>query len=184
MSNNGYHVPGGYTFKNFSGTSEPDLMNQIGALRWQVWKRTGYDIELSIPDEHWFDNRDASSEHLAVVADDGTLIGATRVEWYESITHLQDTQLSDSIAQRADPPVVLISRLVVDQEYQGRGVGYFLDSCCIEIACSKGAQSILCDVPEYRIAGLQRRGFMLLEDPKPESTFPSIRWAAMMKQLH
>lgn len=167
---------------SFYGNDNIGYLNQIGLLRLQVWQNTGFAMSTQIDPNGWFDAIDERSMHFAILKNK-KVIASSRLTTYQTIQETSYPEWFTGLAKNPSPPIAFISRLVVDPEFQGQGLGDNLDARCIALARQQDAGSVLCDVPEYRISALQRRGFELINQPKFGITFPTVKWAVMLLTL-
>ena len=168
--------------ESFTGRENEALLQAIGCLRLEVWRDTGTTIHPDLPTDCWLDNEDSKSFHFAVVEDSGPL-AATRLTIYNNPSELSYSNWYDSIDVIPKGSFGAISRLVVKTNSQHRGFGKLLDEKCIELARSKHCSGVLCEVPDYRVEPLKRKGFHVIQPPKSGWYFPDIMWSAMYLPL-
>jgi predicted GNAT family N-acyltransferase len=183
LENRNLTLPVEMTMESFVGREVPEVLREIESLRVRVWRDTGFTIKPGHEqDTHWGDDWDAECTHFAV-RKNGTLIAATRVSTHHSIESTPYPEWFPNLSPEPHPPLLYISRLVVDQTFKRQKLGDLLDLKCIQLGRYLGAGAILCDVPEYRIEPLQRRGFILTCEPKLGVLFPTMRFSGMILRL-
>lgn len=176
-------LPPGMTVQAFCGNERPDLLREIETLRVRVWRDTGFKMKAGHEnDTHWGDHWDVEGKHFAVLFQ-GKVIAATRVTKHNSLADSPYPAWFENVTPEPSPPLLFISRLVVDLNFQRRGLSDILDQKCIELGRQLGAGAIICDVPEYRIEPLLRRGFTLTCEPKLGILFPEMRFSGMILRL-
>lgn len=175
-------LPPDFSLCTFDGRNDEQLLNRIGELRAKVWRSSGYPTTLNPSVTCWLDSEEDRSTHFAISLG-SELVAACRLGVYSSVEDLAQGEWFNALTERPPPPMAFTSRLVVDQSVQARGLGHFLDTTCIDTARAWGAASVFCDVPEYRIAGLRRMGFVAVQECKTGVVFPTLRWAAMLLKL-
>lgn len=167
----------------FAGTENEPLLQQIGALRLQVWRATGTTIRLPKETVSWRDPvEDSDGIHLAVFRGD-ELVAATRLNVYQKFIDMPGNAWMDSLTEHPSEPYGVIGRLVVSSSFQHFGLGKFLDKECLKEAARQGCSSLLCDVPPYRVAPLEKMGFRVIQPPKLGVTLPEIAWTVMYIEL-
>jgi GNAT superfamily N-acetyltransferase len=176
------HLPVTFELMSFDGNDRPDLLDEIGTLRVDVWKATGIELTLPLLRGRWLDKADETARHFAV-RHNGRVVAASRLNLYREFTDIPDAEWYTSLTVLPSFPVAEITRLVVAPEYQHQGLGKALDEECIATARTWSAGCVFCDVPEYRIGPLTRRGFQIVQEPKPGIRFPTVRWTAMILDL-
>lgn len=166
----------------FSGAEKPDLLDEIGALRVRVWEATGVEQTLPLIRGLWLDEADNLACHFAI-RHHGSVVAASRLNLYREFAEIPDAAWYTSLKRLPPFPLAEITRLVVSPDYQRQKLGTVLDEECIAIAKTRNAQCVFCDVPEYRMSHLTRRGFQMIQEPKLGIRFPTIRWAVMFLDL-
>lgn len=176
-------LPPEMILESFTGREKPSVLREIESLRVQVWRETKFAIKAGHEeDTHWGDEWDSKCTHFAIRKGQ-TLIAATRVSTHDSIASTPYPDWFPNITPELHPPLLYISRLIVDQAFKCQKLGDFLDLQCIELGRRLNAGAILCDVPEYRIEPLLRRGFALTCEPKLGVLFPTMRFSGMILRL-
>ena len=183
LENSAITLPQGLKLERFSGQQKFDLLREIEALRVRVWRASDFPMKAGHEqDTHWGDDWDKTCTHFAIL-NGGKVIAATRVTTHGSIADTPYPDWFDQIRPEPSPPLLYISRLVVDTDFQRQGLSDFLDARSIELGRELNAGAVLCDVPEYRVAPLLRRGFTLTSEPKLGVLFPTMRFSGMMYRL-
>lgn len=176
------HAPPTFEFVSFEGSERSDLLDEIGILRVRVWKAAGVELALPLLQGRWLDEADKTARHFAVL-DTGKLIAASRLNLYREFRDIPNADWYTSVTVLPRFPVAEITRLVVAPEYQHQGLGKALDDESIALARAWSAGCVFCDVPDYRIDSLTRRGFRVIQEPKLGIRFPTVRWTAMILDL-
>ena len=182
-SNSKNFLPDKFKLESFYGLSNPSLLDEVTSLRARVWMSSGYPMTITLADGKWSDAMEDSSTHFAIKNSQGILIAASRLTIFSKISEMPQGDWFDGLTETPAAPIAYISRLVVDHSVKNCGLGYFLDSECIKLAKSKNLKSVFCEVPEYRMAGLERRGFKIVQQPKEGVVFPTLKWVAMLLPL-
>lgn len=172
-----------YQLTSFFGRENSALFENIAALRVKVWRATGLEMSPDFPKDRLVEDLDDRSVQFAVVDGKARLIAATRLTICPTENELPYAEWFNGLTERPPFPLGYISRLVVDPEHQSNGLGYYLDTVCIEHSKSHGAASVLCDIPDYRLAGLERRGFRIVQPPIRGIVFPTIHFIGMLLDL-
>lgn len=172
-----------YELKTFFGREYSALFDEIAILRVKAWRATGLEMSPDFPEDSLTEALDDRSVQFAVVTRNSELIAATRLTFCPSRQDLPYPEWFKGLTEEPPFPLVYISRLVVDPRFQSNGLGYYLDGVCIEYAKSRNAGSVLCDIPDYRLAGLERRGFRIVQPPIRGIVFPTIHFIGMLLDL-
>jgi GNAT superfamily N-acetyltransferase len=175
-------LPASFELISFDGNDHTDLLDEIGMLRVHVWEASGVELNLPLVRGRWLDEADQAARHFAV-RHDGKIVAASRLNLYREFAEIPDAEWYASMTALPSFPIAEITRLVVYPEYQHQGLGKALDEECIATARNWSAGCVFCDVPEYRISSLTRRGFKVVQEPKLGIRFPTVRWTAMMLDL-
>jgi GNAT superfamily N-acetyltransferase len=161
------------------GDANVQFLDQIGVTRFEVWRSVRTTKETP---QDWIDDLDRTSLHLGFRID-STLGAVTRLSMFATWEDTSESRWFNRLSEPVPGPVAIIGRLGVRPEFQGQGLGKYLDLICIEIARNLGAKSVFCDVPPYRVAPLQRMGFKVIMAPKRSRNFPDLTWTAMKYTL-
>ncbi|GAH10176.1 unnamed protein product, partial [marine sediment metagenome] len=104
------------------------------------------------------------SQHW-IVTTKGKLIGAARLSIHDRLEAIPDIDWFGDDAQNFGLPVVSFNRLVVDQEYRGRGIARQLDGIRLADAEKRGAKHVaVIAVKPSRVDALQALGFHILKE--------------------
>ena len=174
---------GEYILETFSGRSNSLLLDEIARLRVRVWRATGFEMSPDFPADSLHEALDGDSLHYAIMDCDAGLVAASRLTICPSEDELPYPEWFRGLTERPKFPVAYIARLVVDPGHQGKGLGYYLDTVCIQAAKDLRASSVLCDIPDYRLDGLTRRGFRIVLPPTQGVVFPSVYFIGMLLDL-
>jgi predicted N-acetyltransferase YhbS len=165
------------------GTEDSSLLHKIGELRLRVWRASGTTVNLPNETVSWCDLvEDSNGLHFAVFREE-ELVAATRLNIYRNFVEMPGHTWMDALTEYPQEPFGVIGRLVVSPSIQHSGLGKFLDRECLYEAAKMGCASLLCDVPTYRVASLERMGFRQIQSPKFGVKLPEIAWTVMYIDL-
>ena len=172
-----------FQLTTFLGRENSALFGRVAALRVKAWRATGLEMSPNFPEDYLTDELDERSVQFAVINGRDDLLAATRLTMCPAQDDLPYPEWFKGLTEEPPFPLGYISRLVVEPSHQSNGLGYYLDTVCIEYAKSHDAVSVLCDIPDYRLAGLERRGFRIVQPPMRGIAFPTIHFIGMLLDL-
>jgi GNAT superfamily N-acetyltransferase len=179
VASSSFEAPLGGILQLAYGDSAPEFLDEILATRFEVWRSVRTTKEKI---QDWAEDLDQISLHLGLRI--GATLGAvSRLSIFPTWDATSESRWFNRLTETVPGPVAIIGRLGVRDEFQGQGIGTYLDLVCIEIARHLGSKSVFCDVPPYRVAPLQRMGFKVIMAPKRSRNFPDLTWTAMKYTL-
>lgn len=130
---------------------------EIGKLRAQVWIESGERKAEQFPDGIWHDEFEASSYHWAAFSD-GVIVASARL----TIGSTNAAVPYGALFPKFEGLMGLLSRLVVSNEFRGRGIAKELDTRRIEKAREFGAGQLFGHFPIRRVKALVQLGFQVV----------------------
>lgn len=152
---------------------EEDSLETVWQLRVEAWRDSPFVAAEKFPAGRWVEPDDTFSIHIgAFDAASGVLMGATRLTPLEFIQDQFVRAALQGLGLLPHSGVVVWSRLVVGVAWQGRGIGYRLESEAITQAANHGTTLACMASSPSRVASLTSRGFQLLGYTSPPLSFP------------
>ncbi len=140
--------------------SKHDLQNleQIGRLRFEVWRAETRVDESQFPNGVWLEPLDYQARHwLAFDGDD--LIGSARLSMHATLEDNPDGYLWLRHERTLPLPSAHFCKLVVSSKARGMGLGREFNRVRIEAAREEGAKSILVTASDANARLLLSMGF-------------------------
>lgn len=169
-------IPQGCTLKEINGALPEEHESEVSILRFSTWKDRTSTIKPSTPD--WRESMDDWGWHF-LIHQGNRLVGAARLHVYDEWSSSKSAEYFDGLNVSPKNPVGYLSRLVVDPNSQGLGIGTFLDKHRVLKAQELGAKSVICDVPSYRVPHMVKLGFKVCQSPKMGLALPDIEWTGL-----
>ncbi|WP_310622340.1 GNAT family N-acyltransferase [Flexibacterium corallicola] len=156
----------------FDPPHEIPLLDQIGKLRITAWcQRTGVSEEIKTKGK-WLDDMDNSARHYILKNQASELIGAARVNFFDSVEKV-DYISKFHFKKTMSGPIAVISRLVILKEFSHRKLGREFDLLRINQIREMCASGILAIAGFYRLNELKCMGFQLAGPPFSERELPN-----------
>jgi predicted GNAT family N-acyltransferase len=160
-------------------------IDQIGKLRYEIWKAEGA-LELSyFPAGSWTDHLDYTGRHWAVIDSiTGDFVAAARMNFLIEIDEKsRDAMLWKRSGSILPLPTVDFGRLVVKAEYRRQGLAQQLNEIRVTAAREMGAHSIIVTASEGNASLLRKIGFFEIGHRIEFDDRPGVSFIAMQKNL-
>lgn len=149
-------------------TQDPNIIPELGCARVEAWLQAGAQFGQGFLPQHnsWIDDLDFLPEtHHWVALIEGRVVGAARLSRHESIENIPNKPHFRHFEDQLSFPTWAISRLFVQKDFRGLGIGRALDEARLKFAASfkenMGVLAYACG--EHRQRSLSRYGFSTLE---------------------
>lgn len=152
-----------FLFKQIDGADLPeDLLNQIAALRLDVWKSAATSLHKTSPNS-WISDYDHTNRHFLSFSDD-QLVAASRLDIANAVEALVDAEAITTCFPdwRPNPPIGFLKSLVVHPTARSQGLARKHDTERINFATLKKCKIIIGAAVSWRQASLARLGFNLV----------------------
>lgn len=157
------------------------LLEEIGKLRFKVWKDEGSINLNQFPNEIWIDNLDEFAIHYLIKVNN-QLVASARLTLHTSFDdNSRDVQLWKNVGKDLPLPTTDLGRLVVLKEYRGKGFAKLLNEIRINKAREIGAKSIMVTASEgnkvilCRNFGFEDIGERVYFDDRPNTLFYALQ---------
>lgn len=138
-----------------------EYRDEIVELRERVWHDTDFTHGQQIFSNGFLDKNDFTAFHWAIFGINNKIIAAARLSMHDDLLSIPDTFLIKDSTQLKELdiklPIGSLNRLVVDLNFQGKGISKILDKIRIEKAKELGCQSVC-------VMTYGKRGKKLLHD--------------------
>ncbi len=163
--------------------SEQSLLLEVGALRVRAWAARSPEIARK---SVWLDEFDGVGRHFVVIAG-RKLIAAARVSFHASLASAPDPQDFVDLAPLPSP-IASFNRLVIDPDYQGRGLSVRLVEARRLAAEQAGCRCAVISIwpEERRMQRMERLGFVRVGLTRVYSSMtygPAARFMVMTRSL-
>jgi len=161
----------------------PELIDEIGRLRVDVWKNEkGMNQEL-MAKGIWIDASDEIAIHW-VVFKDRTLVGSARLTIHENLSDIPYSLLLNKYSfDQYNLPVSSMNRLAIHADHSGQGIAKKLDELRINTSRELGAQLIIGEPVSWRIDCLEKLGFETIGPLGYPEEAPGLMLTLMIKKL-
>lgn len=158
------------------------LLNDVGQLRYKVWSHQGLDMSNAKCSDSLLDSADESAIIWGIYHQ-GVMVATARLNVYDDINDSPTAYMHSDVDTKCRGPVAALTRLAVHPDYQGQGLGKYLDSIRLKQAREIKAKSIFLMCPPRRVEMLERVGYQCLGKAAPSKLWPDADWMMMTRHL-
>ena len=167
-----------------------DVIEEIGRLRYDVWKGDGL-LDLSLfPDGTWVDDMDFGirARHWVIrEAKTGELVAAARLTRHESLDDdYRDVKLWRESGLKPEVPLIDFGRLCVRNDFRLRGLAKSLDVIRLDAAHEWDIEGVkpkccVCTASASKVESLKKLGFFSIEKTaifkdRPTTVFHALQY--------
>jgi predicted GNAT family N-acyltransferase len=160
-------------------------LEAIGRLRCSVWAAEGALNTAAFPEGVWIDAEDYRARHWVATTGTGTIVGAARLVRHDSLdTADRDVALWKACGRSIALPIADLGRLVVLEEYRGRGIASALNRVRIDAARSAGISMLITTASFINRRLLLRVGFSDIGETVSFDDRPGVIFYALEMRLN
>lgn len=160
--------------------TDSDLMKEIGRFRYKVWQQERSINDSLFPDSCWIDSEDNTARHWILRDIRGDIIASARITFHPHLDESsRDIQLWRKCGKNIPLPTVDLGRLVVSNEWRGRGIAQTMNHIRINAARDMGAKSIIVTASDGNARLLRKIGFVDIGETIEFSDRPGTIFHAM-----
>ncbi|MBU1821317.1 MAG: GNAT family N-acetyltransferase [Bacteroidetes bacterium] len=142
----------------------PDRIMDIGRFRIKGWRNESGINPAFFMNDYWLDDIDKRAFHW-IITQDTRIVAAARLSLHNGLEDVPYAELLKPEHRQLfkEKHIASINRMVVDPEFRREGLSTLLDRVRIERARALHADLIIAFPQLVRIAALEKRGFMFIE---------------------
>ena len=171
-------TPAQETLRGFSDpleVSDPQILDEIYALRARVWRATG-GVSLEAFAGSWSDGDDLHAAHWVICDGRGQVVAAARLTIHNTLAEVPEAEEYLRYGLDRAGPVAAPARIVVSPSAQGHGLGRRLLDAQDQAARRLGARSAVRQASPAMVRLLVNRGWRIVGPARTDPRFPGVEF--------